>query len=83
MICLRLLVARVLNLLIPLADVAVESPIVLIPTPSLRASASLRWSLTVLVLTTLTTYSSPLIKVPLIALLISYALPIEIGSLLL
>ena len=68
---LRFFLLRVLNLWIPLADVAVDNPIVLIPTPSFRASDSLRWSLTVVVLTTLTTYSSPLIKVPVIPLLMS------------
>ena len=59
----------------PLALVAVDNPMVLIPA---AASESFLNNLTVLVLTNLTTYSSPLTKVPVEVL--SPATPIETGS---
>ena len=80
---------KVLNLWIPDADVAAERPIVLIPVlmvvipdaEGVNASVSFLNSLIVDVFTTLTTYSSPLLKPPVTVLFGSYACPISIGSL--
>ena len=72
----RVFFVSVLNLWIPLAEVSVAKPTVLIPAIPAKASAFVLNSLTVVGFTTLTKYGSPSESVPVIVLLASYAFPI-------
>ena len=71
----------VLKRWIPLADVSVDKPTVLIPVAPNIASFLVLKSLTVFGLTILTKYGSPSDKVSTILFVVSYAEPIPIGEL--
>ena len=71
----------VLKRWIPLADVSVDKPTVLIPVAPNIASFGVLKSLTVFGLTILTKYGSPSDKVSTILFVVSYAEPIPIGVL--